>query len=204
MLAQDRRLRLANFLLQTDEIDPRHRKDRGKALDRDRAAAVVWMRAGAGPANSDPQPAVLRHAFAPFGDAVFRRPDIGNRRRDGRKFGFERQRQTKQRTVQVELGQHLAAAEHLRDARNGCHQRGQRGPDPKQHLGAERRNHWCVTGELDGIAQTLLGDEKNGLARDLLFAAPHRPWIVGPLFGKLSSFPAVFVFLPAVAKIAEA
>ena len=41
MLAQDRRLRLADVFLHADEIEAGHRKQRGKAIERHRAIAIV-------------------------------------------------------------------------------------------------------------------------------------------------------------------
>ena len=47
MLAQERRLRFADFFLHADEIKIGQRQNPGKALDRDGAIVIVQMRAAA-------------------------------------------------------------------------------------------------------------------------------------------------------------
>ena len=58
--------RVADLFLHADEIEVGHGQQRGKALKRYRAVAVVQLHAAAGPAYADAQAAIVRQAVAPF------------------------------------------------------------------------------------------------------------------------------------------
>ena len=123
MLAQDHRLRLAEIPLQADEIQPGYREYLCQAFERHRTIIIVHMFFVAGPANSDAQAAALRQSLTPLCNSIRIRRQIWNVRRYCREIGSERQRQAEQRTMQIEIGQRIAIADHQRDAGHGRHQR---------------------------------------------------------------------------------
>ena len=56
------------------------------------------------------------------------------------------------------------------------------------------RDEWYVAAELDRITKTLLGMEKNGLARDLIPSKPQRLCEIAFFVSCLLGFPSPFVF----------
>src|SRR5262245_27150501 len=84
-------------------------------------------------------------------------------------------RQTRQRTMQIEIGEHgpgLRQAQ--RDAVDSREQRMDGILDFENDPRAALRNHRCVAGKLDGVAQSFVAVQKDSLARDRLVAKPER------------------------------
>src|SRR5215468_9059536 len=69
------------------------------------------------------------------------------------------------------------------------------------HFGGRPRDQGCVAQELNGIAETLLGMEKDGLAEQWKFSEPQRPAESARL--RISHSRPPFVFREAAPKIAR-
>ncbi len=99
---------------------------------------------------------------------------IGRLGRDGVERRPEGVRQAHHRAVQVESRQGLALGEHLVHALQAPHQRLQRRVDLDQHPRAARRDQGRIAAELQHVAEALFGVQQDGLAVQLLVAAPER------------------------------
>ena len=84
----------------------------------------------------------------------------------------ERQWQTKQWAMDIEIGEWLALGYHLRRAGERAHQLVQRLWDLHNNACGALHDEWDVTAELDRVAKTLLGMQKNGLVYDVIRSEP--------------------------------
>ncbi len=76
--------------------------------------------------------------------------------------------------MDIEIGEWLAPGYHLRRAGERSHQLVQRLWNLHNNVRGALHDEWYVTAELDRVAKTLLGMEKNGLALDVVRSEPQR------------------------------
>ena len=106
--------------------------------------------------------------------------------------------------MQIERGQRLAAAQNRRGSVHAFDQRFQLRLHFENDAGAAGGDQRGVARKLNGIAETLLGMEQDGLAVDRPLSAPLRLDKIAPQAGNVFSPPAPFVFRQAGGKIAHA
>jgi hypothetical protein len=126
----------------------------------------------AAPDQTDSWLCMFPQTIAPHVNLAGRRRPIRHLAWDCVQPSAKRQRQAHQRTVHVEVPQPIACRNDLRATRQACHQRVQGALHFKNDARAARRNVRNIAGELDRIAETLLGMQEDGLAGDVLRSKP--------------------------------
>src|ERR1700733_9771744 len=103
--------------------------------------------------------------------------------------------------MDVEIGQQVAPGYDLRRTGEGSHQLVQGSLHLQNDVRGALCNQWHVAAELDRVTQTLLGMEKNSLARDLI--RPEPLWLceISFLIASRPGFPSPFVLFPAAIKV---
>ena len=202
MIAQDSGVAGAQIALQADEPHAGLAKQRREAGERQRAIEIVAMRGAARPGDADQRPR-RRQPLRPALRPLRRHRNVRHGRRNGRGCRAERARQAHQRTVQVEARQLAAARDDGGNARDPGEQRHQVGLDLQDHVGAAPGDQRGIAHELDGVAETLLGVQQHGLAREVLRAGPQRRRERPPALRERGRGPAPFVRCPAGREIAE-
>jgi len=165
-------------LLQTIEVTRGELKNRCELIERHASLAVDAIGAGqflawvSGPHQANAGLFMLAQTFVPRTRFALTRGKVGRRRGYGLKQRRERQRQAEQRAMKIECGERVAFRYDLDRAAERVHHLLQRLLHLQDHMGAARGDERCVTAELDGVAEALLGMEENGLALDLLRPEP--------------------------------
>ena len=149
--------------LDADDADAGRRQQRLQPRKRDRAVAIVDVVRIAGPGERDALARQRVEPRPPRGDALLARAQIRNARRHVRERGLERERQAAERTMHVERRQRFAARENAHAFETG-QQVLQLGLHLEHHRRAALRQQRRIAGELDRVAQTLLGMQQDGLA----------------------------------------
>src|SRR5579863_1235748 len=98
----------------------------------------------------------------------------------------------------VEWWQGVTTGNHQRRCLDRRRQRLKRRLHLDDNLGAERSHHRHIPQELNGVAETLLGVQQNGLAFDRLLAEPERLIKTARLPLWTWHFPAPLVLFPAL------
>ena len=134
---------------------------------------------------------------------MFGRGKIRRLRRDRFEPRAEYQRQAEQRAVQIEVRQRLVAWYDFCRAGEAAHQLAQRFLHLEKHTRGALRDLRHIATELDGVAEALLGVQKNGPAGQIIGAGPKRLREVSLDRAQLRGFPSPFVFLPASGKVSD-
>ena len=113
----------AQLALHADEAHARHRQQRLELRQRHRTVAVVDMGGAARPGQRDARRRQRFQARPPFRDARVGRAQIGNVRRNVGELGLAGERQARQRAMQIERRQRLAARDDRGDAIEAGEQR---------------------------------------------------------------------------------
>src|SRR5579885_1930422 len=194
-------------LLQAVERAPLNLKDRRELGERQAALAVdaIGVRQfgarATGPDDTDSGPGTVAESLPPRAHLV------GGSRKVRRGSGYrvdarcERERQAEQGAVQVEVGQGVAPLYDPRRAGKRAQQRGQRRLHLDDNPRPALRHQRDVAAELERVAESLLGMQEDGLARDLMRSGPQRLREVAKGAGQLRDSPAPFVLAPAAREI---
>ena len=160
-----------------DPVDPGDPPEGREAREGDGAVAVVGMQGAARPGQTDAQAPQPHPAAPPACNRLGLGPEVGGGGRwDVVQRRAEGAGQAEQRAVQVKGRRRLVGGEHPMHARQAVQQAPQRRRHYEQDAAgiALPRDLGRVAGELDGVAQALLGVQQNSAACQWL-AAPLRP-----------------------------
>ena len=139
----------------------------------------------------------------PFGDPFLIRAQIGDVGGDVGPLGLERQRQAAERTMHIKGGKRFAARMAGRNAVEAGKECLQLGLHFEHDTRAGARQQRRIAGELDAVAQALLGMQQDRLVTERKFAEPERAAIVAARVGHAAAFPAPFVLRKAVPQVAH-